>query len=318
MMAKKEKFHPVRSWGPLFVQSFQDWVADRAPRFSAALAYYSIFAMAPLVIIAIAVAGMAFGEQAARGQVYQQIEWLLGAKGASEIQALIQASSDTKQSLIATIIGVVTLLIGASGVFGQLKDALNSIWGVMLKPGGFMASIKEYLLNFSMVLGAGFLLIVSLLLSAVLQAVNNFMTAYLPVPSFVGPLTAVVSFVILVLLFGLIFKVLPDVKIGWKDVWIGAVVTAVLFSVGKYFISLYLGTSSIASSFGAAGALILILVWVYYSSTIFLLGAEFTKVYASRYGSGIHPSRNACFVSESMRADQGLATEESKAIKEGA
>ena len=313
MTPKKEKFHPVRSWGPLFVQSFKDWMADRALRFSAALAYYSIFAMAPLVIIAIAVAGLAFGEEAARGQVYQQIEWLLGPKGAAEIQSLIQASSDTQKSLLATIFGVVTLLIGASGVFGQLKDALNSIWGVMLKPGGIMASLKEYLLNFSMVLGVGFLLIISLLLSAVLQAVNTFMTGYFPIPSFVAPLTAAVSFFVLVLLFALIYKVLPDVKIGWKDVWIGAGVTAILFTAGKYLISLYLGTSSVASSFGAAGALILILVWVYYSTTIFLLGAEFTKVYASRYGSGIRPTRNACFVSEAMRADQGLATEENKA-----
>lgn len=263
--------------------------------------------MAPLIIIAISVAGLAFGEEAARGQIYQQIEWLLGPKGAAEIQNLIQASSDPHKSLLSMIVGVVTLLIGASGVFGQLKDALNSIWGVMLKPGGIMTSLKEYLLNFSMVLGVGFLLIISLLLSAVLQAVNSFMTDYLPIPSFVAPLTAAVSFLVLVLLFGLIFKVLPDVKIGWRDVWIGAVVTALLFSAGKYLISLYLGTSSVASSFGAAGALILILVWVYYSTTIFLLGAEFTKVYASRYGSGIRPARNACFVSEALRGDQGLA-----------
>ncbi len=307
MTSRKEKFHPVRSWGPLFVQSFNEWMADRALRFSAALAYYSIFAMAPLIIIAIAVAGLAFGEEAARGQIYQQIEWLLGPKGASEIQTLIQASSDPQQSLLATIIGVVTLLIGASGVFGQLKDALNSIWGVMLKPGGMMASLKAYLLNFSMVLGVGFLLIISLLLSAVLQAINSFMTGYLPIPSFVGPLTALVSFLVLVLLFALIYKVLPDVRIDWKDVWIGAAVTALLFTAGKYLISLYLAKSSVASSFGAAGALILILVWVYYSTTIFLLGAEFTKVYASRYGSGIRPTSNACFVSKAMRADQGLA-----------
>ncbi len=312
MTSHKEKFHPIRSWGPLFVQSFKDSMADRALRFSAALAYYSIFAMAPLIIIAIAVAGLAFGEEAARGQIYQQIEWLLGPKGASEIQTLIQASSDPQKSLLATIIGVITLLIGASGVFGQLKDALNSIWGVMLKPGGFMASLKAYLLNFSMVLGVGFLLIISLLLSAVLQAVNNVLTGYLPIPSFVAPLTAVVSFCVLVLLFALIFKVLPDVVIHWKDVWIGASVTSILFTAGKYLISLYLGTSSVASSFGAAGALILILVWIYYSTTIFLLGAEFTKVYASRYGSGINPAPNACFVSQATRADQGLVTDENK------
>jgi membrane protein len=307
MTATKEKFHPLYSWGPLFLQSFNDWLSDRALRFSAALAYYSIFAMAPLVIIAISVAGLVFGEDAARGQIYQQIEWLLGPKGALEIQTLIQASSDTPKSILATIIGVVTLLIGASGVFGQLKDALNSIWGVMLKPGGgVLVSLKEYLLSFSMVLAVGFLLIISLLLSAVLHAINNFMSGYLPIPGFVGPLAGIATFVILTVLFALIYKVLPDVEIGWEDVWIGATVTAVLFTLGKALISLYLGTSSIASSFGAAGALILILVWVYYSTTIFFLGAEFTKVYARRYGSGICPSSKAQFISAALQAQQGL------------
>jgi membrane protein len=317
-MPTKEKFHPLRSWAPLFVQSFNDWMEDRALRFSAALAYYSIFSMAPLVIIAISVAGLVFGEEAARGQIYRQVEWLLGPKSAAEIQSIIQASSNTPKSVLATIIGVVTLLIGASGVFGQLKDALNSIWGVTLKPGGIMGSVKEYLLSFSMVLAVGFLLIVSLLLSAALQAINNFMTGYLPIPSFVGPLAEVVSFIILAALFALIFKVLPDVEIGWEDVWIGATVTAILFTIGKSLISWYLGTSSIASSFGAAGALILILVWVYYSTTIFFLGAEFTKVYASRFGSGITPSRNACFVSDSMRCEQGLPKDKSKSTQPAA
>lgn len=306
-MQTKEKFHLIRSWGPLFVDSFNGWVEDRAARFSAALAYYSIFAMAPLVIIAISVAGLVFGQEAARGEIYQQINGLLGANGAAEVQKLVQASNDTSKGIIGTAVGLVALLIGASGVFGQLKDALNSIWGVMLKPGGgIMGTVKEYLLSFSMVLGIGFLLIVSLLLSAGIQATSRFLAAYLPLPNFIVPLTAVVSFIILVLLFALIFKVLPDVEIGWEDVWIGAVVTALLFTIGKYLISLYLGRSSISSSFGAAGALILILVWVYYSSTIFLLGAEFTKVYASRFGSGICPSARAQFVSAAMREEQGL------------
>jgi membrane protein len=186
---------------------------------------------------------------------------------------------------------------------------------VRLKPGGgIMSSIREYLLSFSMVLGIGFLLIISLLLSAVLHAVNTFMTGYLPIPSFVVPLTGIVSLGVLIALFGFIFKALPDVEIGWRDVWIGATVTAMLFAIGKFLIGLYLGTSSIASSFGAAGALILVLVWVYYSTTIFLLGAEFTKVFARRYGSGIRPARNACFVSASMRSEQGLAKKEEAAL----
>lgn len=299
MSAKKGNFHPLRSWAPLFIQTYKEWSEDCALRFSAALAYYSIFAMAPLVIIAISLAGLVFGEEAARGQIYHQIEWLIGHKSALEIQSVIQASSDPAKSTLATIIGLITLLIGASGVFGQLKDALNSIWGVQLRPGKTLITlIKNYLQDFSMVLGVGFLLLISLLLGAALQALNQFLTAYLQLPSFIQPLTAVVSFFILIVLFAAIFKVLPDVEIGWEDVWIGATVTAILFTLGKYLIGLYLGSSSISSSFGAAGALILILVWVYYSTTIFLFGAEFTKVYADQFGSGIHPSRNACFVDE--------------------
>src|SRR6476620_8789284 len=160
MPPTKEKFHPLRSLVPLVVASFNGWMEDGAPRFSAALAYYSIFAMAPLVIIAISVAGVALGKEAARGQIYQQIHWLLGEKGAAEIQTLIQASNDTSKGLIGTIVGVITLLIGASGVFAQLKDALNSIWGVRLKSGGLLGSLREYLLTFSMVVGIGFLLII--------------------------------------------------------------------------------------------------------------------------------------------------------------
>jgi membrane protein len=307
MERAKEKFHPLRSWGPLFVASFNDWLEDRAMRFSAALAYYAIFAMAPLVIIAISVAGLLFGQQAARGQIFEQIAWLVGAKGAVEIQSIIEASSNTPKSLFATMIAVVTLLVGASGVFGQLKDALNSIWGVQLKPGaGFSATIKEYVLSFSMVLAVGFLLIISLLASTVLHAINNYMTGLLPLPSFVGPVAGIISIVLLAVLFALIYKVLPDVEIGWRDVWIGAGVTSIFFTLGKGLIGLYLGTSSIASSFGGAGALILILVWIYYSTTIFLFGAEFTKVYAMKYGSGICPNSHAVFVTDAARREQGL------------
>jgi membrane protein len=307
METAKEKFHPIRSWWPLLAESFKDWMEDRALRFAAALAYYSVFSLAPLIIIAISVAGLAFGEEAARGQIFDQIDWLLGPKAATEIQSIIQASSDAPKSLLATAVGVVTLIIGASGVFGQLKDALNAIWGVRLKPGaGIIASVKDYVLSFSIVLAVGFLLIISLLASAVLHAINNYMTAVLRLPAFVGPLAGLVSILLLTVLFALIYKVLPDVQIGWRDVWIGATVTAVLFAIGKSLIGLYLGTSSVASSFGAAGALILILVWVYYSTTIFLLGAEFTKVYARKFGCGIKPSRNAEFVTAEMRVEQAM------------
>lgn len=311
MTATKEKFHPLKSWWPLLTQSFSDWSEDCALRFAAALAYYAVFSLTPLIIIAIAVAGLIFGEEAARGQIFHQIKWLLGEKGAAEIQSLLQVASDKPKSLLATVIGIGTLLIGACGVFAQLKDALNAIWGVALKPGyGIRGMAKDYLLSFSMVLAVGFLLIVSLLISAVMQAINNYMTGLVPLPAFVGPLAGLFSIVLLTVLFALIFKILPDAQIGWRDVWIGAAVTALLFTIGKSLIGLYLGTSSIASSFGAAGALILILVWIYYSTTIFLLGAEFTKVYAVKYGCGIVPAPNARFVTEKMRNEQGLPKKE--------
>jgi len=304
---KKEEFHWLRSWWPLFVTAYNDWSEDRALRFSAALAYYSIFSLAPLVIIAIAAAGLFFGEQAARGHIFQQIEWLLGAKAAAEIQAIIQASSDKPKSVLATLIGLGTLILGASAVFAQLKDALNAIWGVRLRPGaGFSRMIKDYLLSFSMVLAIGFLLIISLLFSAALQAINTYVRDIVPLPSSVGPLAELISFALLMVLFALIYKVLPDVEIGWRDVWIGAAFTSIFFAIGKSLISLYLGRSSVSSSFGAAGALIAILVWVYYSTTIFFFGAEFTKVYARKYGCGIVPSRHAQFVTEEMRREQAL------------
>jgi membrane protein len=305
--AKKEKFHWLHSWWPLLVDSYNAWSEDRALRFSAALAYYSIFSMAPLIIIAISAAGLFFGEQAARGEIFQQIETLIGPKAAAEIQSIIQASSSKPKSALATLIGLATLVVGASGVFAQLKDALNAIWGVRLKKSaGIKSMIKDYALSFSIVLAIGFLLIISLLFSAGLQAVSTYMKNIVPLPAFAAPLAEVTTFVFLTILFALIYKVLPDVEIGWRDVWIGAVFTSIFFTIGKFLIGLYLGTSSVASGFGAAGALILILVWIYYSTTVFFFGAEFTKVYARKHGCGIHPSRRAEVVTDAARCEQGL------------
>ena len=304
---RKEEFHWLHSWWPLLVQAYNAWSEDRVLRFSAALAYYAIFSMAPLVIIAVSAAGLFFGEQAARGEIFQQIERLIGPKAAIEIQAIIQASSDKPKSALATLIGLGTLIIGASGVFAQLKDALNAIWGVRLKKNaGITSMIKDYVLSFSIVLAIGFLLIISLLFSAALQAMTTYMKGIMPLPSFAAPLAELTSFALLTVLFALIYKVLPDVEIGWRDVWTGAVFTSIFFAIGKFLIGLYLGTSSVASSFGAAGALILILTWVYYSTTIFLFGAEFTKVYAREYGCGIHPSHNAEMITAAARSEQGL------------
>jgi membrane protein len=309
--AKKEKFHWLRSWWPLLRDAYNDWSQDRALRFSAALAYYSIFSMAPLIIIAISAAGFFFGEQAARGQIFQQIETLLGPKAATEIQSIIQASSDKPKSTLATLIGLGTLVIGASGVFAQLKDALNTIWGVRLKKSaGIKTMIKDYAASFSIVIAIGFLLITSLLFSAVLQAISTYLKDVVPLPSFAAPLAELTTFALLTVLFALIYKMLPDVEIGWRDVWIGAVFTSIFFTIGKFLIGLYLGTSSVASGFGAAGALILILVWVYYSTTIFLFGAEFTKVYARKHGCGICPTKHSEVVTQEARREQGLSATE--------
>ena len=296
------------SWRSLLRSTYQEWSEDCALRFSAALSYYAVFSLAPLLIIAIAVAGLVFGEQAARGEIFQQLSHLVGAKAASEIQGLIQASGDKPKSAIATALGVITLVLGASGVFGQLKDALNTIWGVRLPPGTVLRRfIRDYLLSFGMILAVGFLLIISLLLTTGMQAFSRYMTGMVLLPHFAAPMTELFSFVLVSLLFALIYKVLPDVHLRLRDVRVGAIVTGLLFTAGKYLIALYLATSSVASSFGAAGALILVLVWIYYSTVIFFFGAEFTKVYSRACGGGVVPSGHATFVTREMRLEQGLS-----------
>lgn len=303
-MANKK---PNCSWWTLATKTYNEWSEDRALRFSAALAYYAVFSITPVLIIAIAVAGVLFGEQAARGEILQQFSNLLGEKAAAGVQGLIQTASDKPKSALATAIGVVTLIVGASGVFGQLKDALNTIWGVRIKPGTAIRDfIRDYLVSFGMVLAVGFLLIVSLVVTTAVQAVTHYMTGVLPMSPLTAPVTELGSFALMSLLFAVIYKVLPDVQLQWRDVWTGAAVTGILFTVGKYLIGLYLATSSVASSFGAAGALILVLVWIYYSTVIFFFGAEFTKVYSRECGRGVKPSRHATFASREMQVEQGV------------
>jgi membrane protein len=301
------KDKPNCSWWTLAAKTYAEWSEDRALRFSAALAYYAVFSSTPVLVIAIAVAGVLFGEQAARGEILQQLSNLLGEKAAAEIQGLIQSASNKPKSAIATALGIVTLLVGASGVFGQLKDALNTIWGVRIKPGAAISDfIRDYLISFGMVLAVGFLLMVSLVVTTAVQAVTHYMTALLPISALTSPLTEFGSFALMSLLFAMIYKVLPDVQLQWHDVWTGAIVTGILFTAGKYLIGLYLATSSVASSFGAAGALILVLVWIYYSTVIFFFGAEFTKVYSRECGRGVEPSKHATFASRKMQVEQGV------------
>lgn len=284
-----------------------EWSEDRAPRLGAALAYYTVFSLVPLLMVVIAIAGFVFGEEAARGEILRQISGLVGEKSGTMIQDMLENASEPKNGIMGSLIGIGTLLLGASGVFGQLQDALNTVWEVKPKPGrGFMGLIRDRFLSLVTVVGTGFLLMVSLVLSALLSAMGKALSGYLPAPeSVLQAINFVLSFGVTALLFAMIFKILPDVRIQWRDVWVGAVVTALLFTIGKLLIGLYLGKTDVASVFGAAGSLVILLVWIYYSSQILLYGAEFTKVYADRYGSRIRPTENAMPVSERARQEEG-------------
>lgn len=293
----------------LLVATFNDFNEDKAPRLAAALAYFTIFSLAPLLIIAISIAGAFFGEEAARGALSGQLNSLLGQQGAEAIEAMLAASSQQEGAgLFATVLGVATLLFGAAGVFGQLQDALNTIWEVAPKPGrGIWGFIRDRFLSFAMVLGTGFLLLVSLLLSTALSAIGRATVgeAFDQTILWQGVnllVQAVVSFG----LFTLIFKVLPDVEIAWRDVLLGAGLTTLLFVIGRFLIDLYLRTTGTGSTYGAIGSLIVLLIWIFYSAQILLFGAELTQVYAQRFGSRIRPSANAVPVTEEARAQQGM------------
>jgi membrane protein len=278
--------------------TFADWSDDRAPRLGAALAYYTIFSIAPLLLIVVAVAGLAFGREAAQNQIMEQLSGLIGQNGAEMLQTMLKAADKPHAGAMATVIGVVTLLFGATGVFIQLQDALNTIWEVKPKPGqGIMGFIRHRILSLAMVFGIGFLLLVSLVVSAGLAAAGKWLGGTLPGGEELWQvLNFLISFAVIALMFTLMFKYLPDVKVSWKDVWLGGAVTALLFTLGKYALGMYLGRSSVSSAYGAAGSLIVVLLWVYYSAQILFLGAEFTQVYANRFGKKLEPSDNAMWV----------------------
>lgn len=293
----------------LLKETFSEWSKDKASRLAAALAYYTTFSLAPLLIIVIAIAGAVFGEEAARGEIVGQIQGLVGRDGAEFIETAIENANKPTTGRFASIVSVVVLLFGASGVFAELQDALNTVWEVQAKPErGLINVIRNRFLSFTMVLGVGFLLLVSLVTSAALAATVNFFGHLLPPGlDFVWQLVNFIfAFIVSTVLFGLIYKVLPDVKIGWSDVWIGAALTSVLFSIGRYLLGQYLGNSSFGSTYGAAGSLVVVLAWVYYAAQILFFGAEFTQVYARKYGSQIVPDRNAVALTEEARLQQGM------------
>ena len=270
-------------------EAFTDWKDDKAPRLGAALAYYTIFSLAPLLLIAVAIAGLAFGREAAQGRIVDEVGGLLGETGGKAIEEMVRSASKPSEGVLATITGLVALLFGASGAFNELRQAMNTVWEVPEREGGGLKGlIKDRLLSFAMVVFIGFLLLVSLLASAALSAMGElmggFMTEKLHLLQIVN---TVVSLGVVTVLFAMIFKFLPDAQpvVAWKDVWIGAFMTAILFTLGKLAIGLYLGRGTVGSAYGAAGSLLVILVWVYYAAQILFFGAELTQVYASRHGS---------------------------------
>ena len=271
----------------LLKDSYAGWVADYAPSMGAALSYYTIFSIAPLLVIVIAIAGLVFGSDAASGALFEQLRGMVGESGAAAVQGLVLSASKPAASIFAAITGVLTLVLGATTVLGELQSALDRIWRAPPeKKKGLWQLVRSRVLSLSMILVIGFLLLVSLVLSAAIVAIGDwFGPLFGKMKWLLEALNFVVSFIAVTALFAMIYKILPRVRIGWRDVWTGAAVTALLFTVGKFLIGLYLGKSGVTSGFGAAGSVVVLLVWVYYSAQIFLLGAEFTAIYAYRFGS---------------------------------
>ena len=289
----------LRSIFEMLKQTASEWMDQNMSRLGAALAFYTFFAIAPLFVIVLAIAGLWFGEEAARRELFTQVSGLVGSEGGEAMHALVSAAHKPKTGAWAAIIAVVTLFVGATGVFVELQDALNSVWGVRRVSGrGLRNFIKNRLLSFALIAGIGFLLLVSLILSAGLSALGSFMVWLPPAQETIWQaINFMVYFGVITLLFAMIFKVLPDVKIAWRDVWIGAIITALLFNFGKLLFGLYLGRSSVTSVYGAAGSLVVVLLWVYYSAQILFFGAKFTQVYSNRYGSHFEPMPGAEAVS---------------------
>jgi membrane protein len=275
----------LKSWRQLLTEMFMSWSRHGASAQSAALAFYTIFSLAPVLIVVIALAGAIFGEDAVRGQIFREFRGLMGDQPAMLVQEVLKSAAQPSTSRLATLVGIVTLLLGATAVFGQLQDALNLVWDVAPKPGAvFTTLLRKRLLSFAVVFGIGFLLMVSLVLSAALSAFSEYLDRLLHIPAELLQVSSlVISFCLITLLFGMIYRLLPDVRLAWRDVGLGAVVTSLLFVIGKSLISFYLSRTNVASAYGAAGSLVVVLLWVYYSSLIFFFGAIFTRIHSRQY-----------------------------------
>ena len=286
----------MRQFVKMARQAFTLWEQSRAATMGAALAYYTLFSIPPLLVIALAAASLVFGQKGATGQMADELKQIFGDDIAAAMQSMVKKDQQTGGGPLAMVFGVVVLLLGASGVFGELQASLNTIWQVQPKPGrGFLGIIKDRFLSFTLVLGTCFLLLVSLVVSTALSVISSWWTPEsIPGGTYLWQgIHAVVGFGVITLLFAFIYRFLPDARIAWKDVWVGSAVTAVLFLAGKQILGLYLAQKGVSSSYGAAGSLVLVLIWVYYTAQIFLLGAAFTRVYALRHGNRGEPTENA-------------------------
>ena len=285
---------------PLFKQTFNEWLEDKAPQLGAALAYYTVFSLAPLILLLLAIVGVLFRNDpsGAWTRITEQMGYFLDQSALDVVQQIAQKTAQPNRSAVATIIGIALALFGASGVFGQLQDALNTVWGVKAKPGlGLRGFLRARFLSFAMVGGICFLLLVSLVIEGLLKGFSHYMQTHLP-----GGISLAISIYlifdafIVVLVFAMIFKFLPDVKLRWSNVWVGSVLTAILFAIGKWALGLYLGSGAAGSAYGAASSLITLLLWIYYSSQILLFGAEFTQVYTRKFGGPVEPDDYAVCV----------------------
>jgi len=294
----------------LFKEAFNEWLEDRATSLGAALAYYGVFSLAPLGVIAIGLAGMVFGKQAAEGKVLEQLKGTMGESAAGALETLLRSASNPQTSRMAAILGGITLFVGAMGVFIQLQESFNIIWKVKPRPGKTLVTfIRDRLLSFAMVLASGILLLGSLFVTAAIQAAGKvfFAERWDEELRLWQWTNQGIGFVVITLLFAMLFKFLPQVELRWREVFLGAAVTAVLFTLGKYVIGLYLGRAGITSTYGAAASVVVIMIWVYYSAQILLFGAEFTKVHAMKFGRPIAPAADAVPVTIEERARQGMA-----------
>jgi membrane protein len=275
----------MASWWRPLQETVSRWSKHKDARLGAALAYYSIFSLGPLIVIAIAIAGLVFGAETVQAQIYGALHGLLGDSGTQAIDAMLKGANRPREGILATVIGVGTLVFAAVGVVVQLKDALNTVWEVETRPGsGIWPFVRTYIWSLAGVLSLGFLLLISMLLTAGLSAAGKYIAPYLPEATLqVAGFLA--SFAVIAGLFAMMFKWLPDTPIAWRDVWLGAILTAALFEVGKFLIGLYIGKQGLESTYGAAASIVVVLIWVYYTAQLVLMGAEFTNVYAHRYGS---------------------------------